>query len=71
MGYVIVKYPDNRKVYIDDGLNGNTNDVLRVDDGTHVFDLGQLRDYEPKEQEVVVTGTNILTPMEIIFTRKV
>lgn len=71
MGYVIVKYPETRDVNIDDDLNGQTNDVLRVDDGTHVFDLGQPLDYEPAEQEVVVTGTDILIPMEITFTRKV
>lgn len=71
MGYVIVKYPETRDVNIDDDLNGQTNDVLRVDDGTHVFDLGQPQDYEPAEQEVVVTGTDILIPMEITFTRKV
>ena len=71
MGYVFVNYPENRDVYIDDDLNGHTNELLRVDDGTHIFALGQPKDYEPEEQEVVVTGTDILTPMEITFTRKV
>jgi len=71
MEYVVVKYPETRDVNIDDDQNGQTNDVLYIDAGTHLFDLGQPKDYEPAEQEVVVTGTDVLTPMEIIFTRKV
>lgn len=71
MEYVIVKYPDTRDVYIDDVLNGQTNEILYIDAGTHTFDLGKPEDYLPDEQDVVVSGTNVLTPMEITFTRKV
>jgi hypothetical protein len=57
-------------VYIDDDQGGRTNEVLRVEAGTHVFDLGNLKNYEPESQEVNVEGTTVLNPMTIAFTRK-
>lgn len=69
--YVIVMYPTNRLVYIDGDKNGTTNDKLRVDTGTHVFDLGNYANYDPPSQTVMVQGTNVFDPMPIIFTKKV
>lgn len=71
MEYITVKYPETRDVNIDDAQNGQTNDVLYIDAGTHKFDLGEPKDYEPAEQDIAISGTDVLTPMEIIFTRKV
>jgi hypothetical protein len=77
--FVIVTYPTNRPVYIDSGgreerhltPSGDTNEVLGVDAGTHVFDLGASADYDPPFKKVVVVGTTVLAPMLIVFTRKV
>ncbi|MDW2170142.1 PEGA domain-containing protein [Vibrio sp. 1567] len=68
MEYVIVNYPYIRDVYIDGVQNGQTNDVLYIDAGTHTFDLGCPVDYTPVEQDVTVYGTSVLTPMEITFS---
>ncbi|HUF19536.1 MAG TPA: PEGA domain-containing protein [Burkholderiales bacterium] len=70
MEYVIVSFPTNRFVYIDGEKGGITNDVLRVEAGTHDFDLGNLRNYKPGSREVAVTGTTVLKPLKIAFTRK-
>ena len=70
MEYVIVKYPTNRFVYIDDEQNGKTNENLRVEAGTHKFDLGRLENYTPESQEVSVSGSSVLEPMEIEFFKK-
>jgi hypothetical protein len=70
MEYVIVSYPTNRFVYIDGEKGGITNDVLRVSEGTHEFDLGNLKNYEPASREVEVQGTTVLKPLEIEFSRK-
>jgi len=70
MEYVRVTYPTDRLVYIDGEKSGYTNDVLRIDAGTHVFDLGKRANYEPASQEVEVEGTTVLAPMVIAFTRK-
>lgn len=70
MAHVQVIYPTERTVYIDGEDNGSTNTVLRVDEGTHLFDLGEPVDYEPESQEEVVADTTVLKPLTITFTPK-
>ncbi len=70
MEYVRVVYPTARPVYIDGAASGATNAVLRLDAGTHVFDLGVPADYEPVSQQVTVQGTTVLTPKAITFTQR-
>ena len=70
MEYVKVTYPANRLVYINGDQGGNTNEVLRIQAGTHVFDLGKPVDYEPASQKVEVEGTTVLVPMVVAFTYK-
>jgi PEGA domain len=70
MEYVIVTFPSNRLVYIDGEQNGSTNDVLRIDAGTHVFELGNLSNYRPGSRKVLVKDTTVLEPLEIPFYRK-
>jgi hypothetical protein len=70
MEYVKVTYPTNRPVNIDGKQNGSTNEVLRIDAGTHAFDLGNPVDYEPASQDATVTGTTVLLPMVVAFTKK-
>ena len=69
MEFVIVSFPTDRFVYIDDKQNGRTNKSLRVDAGSNLFDLGSLKNYEPESQIVVVSGTTVLDPQEIVFTK--
>lgn len=70
MEYVKVKFPTRRLVYIDEEENGYTNEVLRVDAGTHVFELGSLANYRPASRTVTVKDTTVLEPLEIAFYRK-
>ena len=70
MESVIVSFPTDRLVYIDDEKNGYTNEVLRVDAGTHVFDLGPLENYRPGSRKVMVKDTTPLEPLEVKFFRK-
>jgi hypothetical protein len=70
MEYVIVTFPTRRLVYIDDEENGYTNDVLRVDAGTHVFALGNLDNFRPAQRTARVEDTSVLEPLEIKFFRK-
>ena len=70
MEFVKVTYPTDRFVYIDDEQGGRTNDVLRVDAGTHVFDLGTLANYKPASRQMEVKDTTVLQPLVIAFTRK-
>ncbi len=70
MEYVIVSYPTDRLVYIDEEEGGTTNEVLKVDAGTHVFELGHLQNYRPSQRTVMVRDTTVLEPLEIKFFRK-
>lgn len=70
MEYVKVTFPTRRLVYIDDEENGYTNEVLRVEAGTHVFELGNLANYRPASRKVTVQDTTVLEPREIPFYRK-
>lgn len=70
MEYVKVTFPTDRLVYIDDEENGSTNEVLRVEAGTHVFELGSLANYRPASRKVEVKDTTALEPLEIRFFRK-
>ena len=70
MEYVKVTFPTSRLVYIDGEENGNTNEVLRVDAGTHLFELGNLANYRPAARKVMVKDTSALEPLEIKFFRK-
>ena len=70
MEYVKVTFPTDRLVYIDGEENGNTNEVLRVEAGTHLFELGNLANFRPATRTVKVQDTTALEPLEVKFFRK-
>ena len=70
MEHVIVTFHTRRLVYIDGEENGHTNDVLRVEAGTHVFELGHLANYRSASRTVLVQNTTVLVPLEVPFHRK-
>jgi hypothetical protein len=70
MEYVRVRFPTRRMVYVDGERNGYTNQVLRVDAGTHVFQLANVANFEPAFRRVMVRDTTVLEPLVIAFRRK-
>ena len=69
MEHVVVRCDERREVLIDDNASGWTDNTLDVEEGHHLFRLGGPQDYQPTSVEVAVTGTTVLTPMEVVFTR--
>ena len=67
MEYVSVTFPHQRIVNVDGQEAGLTNRTLRINRGTHTFNLGAPRDYRPKWRRVNVTGTTSVSPMEVSF----
>ena len=65
MEYVVVTYPNKRKVLVDGKDAGYTNDTLRVETGHHIFALEGLQDYLPLTVEKVVEDTTPEKPMVI------
>ena len=70
MEYVTVTFPTRRLVYIDEEENGYTNEVLRVEAGTHIFALGNRANFRPASRQVTVQDTSVLEPLKIPFYRK-
>jgi hypothetical protein len=71
MEYLIVYFLEQRRVIIDGIDSGfDTNVVIETDGGHHTISLGKPLDYIPKKQKVVLEGTNVLAPQEVIFEKK-
>ena len=67
MEFVQINYPVDRTVYVDGEDNGSTNTVIRVDTGTHRFDLGEPLNYAPSFRRRLVEGTSALQPLVLDF----
>jgi hypothetical protein len=68
--YVVVVFPDDREVNLDHRPYGRTNHILKVETGTHAFDLGTPRNYRPASQTRQVVDTDLAHPLEVIFEKK-
>ena len=72
MEFVIVRLPqgESRRVLLDGQICGKTGQTLQVEAGHHIFSLEGPGDFLPVEVEAVVTATNPIAPMEILFSRQ-
>ncbi len=68
MEFVVVTFPTRRTVFVDGAAQGETGQVLRVQTGTHIFDLGEPANYTPPSQRIRVIGTSPANPLVVIFT---
>jgi hypothetical protein len=68
MEFVRVTFGTTRSVRVDGAVRGQTNDIIRMQAGTHSFDLGTPKDYSPSRIMTQVTGTSLPSPMVITFT---
>ena len=68
--YVMVKYYRHRTVYIDGDKSGYTNKLLRVNRGTHTFQLSAPPHYTPLSLKPFVKNTIPARPMLIEFEPK-
>jgi hypothetical protein len=67
MEFVIVSFRDPRGVNIDGAPRGQTGQRLRLQAGTHNFDLGLPVNYTPPSVLTPVRGTTAANPMIIAF----
>ena len=70
MEFVKVKYYRRRTVYIDGDKSGYTNTLLRVNRGTHKFELSAPPNYTPAFRKPFVKDTIPARPMIIEFRPK-
>ena len=67
MEFVVVRDPERRPVFIDGQEAGRTAQMLLVEEGHHVLDLGEPRDYRPGRLDFEARGTSAVTPLELAF----
>jgi hypothetical protein len=67
MEFVLVTFPTLRPVRMDGAQQGQTGQIIGVQRGTHIFDLGRPQDYAPPSVQTIVAGTSQLQPLVIPF----
>lgn len=67
MEFVVVTFSNTRSVNVDGAPRGQTEQLLRLQAGTHNFDLGTPLDYAPVNVMTPVRGTTAAAPMIIAF----
>lgn len=68
MEFVVVEFPEERDVLLDGQVAGKTNQTLMVEEGNHLFELGDPKDYSPTSQEMTVENTTSINPLRVTFT---
>lgn len=66
--FLLVQYPTERDVWVDDQRCGRTNVPIRVGEGHHQINLGPSLDYTPPSQTVEVRGCPAVAPKTISFS---
>jgi hypothetical protein len=67
MEFLLVIYPSEREVLIDDVVAGLTNHIITLAPGSYTISLNGARAFTPPVQDVLVEGTSPLDPKEITF----
>ncbi|NIR30434.1 MAG: hypothetical protein GWN84_14225 [Gammaproteobacteria bacterium] len=67
MEYLVVLFPRRRRVKINDGFNGYTNELIELDGGPYTVSLGPPPNFTPQSRDVDLRNTAPLTPMIVQF----
>ena len=67
MEFLVVRFPRNRRVLIDDEFNGRTDERIELEAGTYTVSLGPPANFTPESQRIVLRNTSPLEPRELTF----
>jgi len=66
--YLVVLFPQRRRVLLNGAPKGHTNERLDLEGGTYTVSLLQPPlDFTPPEQEIDLRNTAPMNPMEVTF----
>jgi len=69
MEYLLVHFPEPRRVLINGTDQGRTNAMLELERGTYIVTLAPPQDYKPKKRKVALKRTSPVSPLEIRFAK--
>ncbi len=69
MQYLLVTFPEDREVLVDDLASGRTNEIVELEEGTYTVTLDGPADYSPDHHEFILRRTTELIPKEIVFEK--
>ncbi len=67
MEYLLVHFPRDRRVLVNDEFNGRTEKLIELEAGTHTVALGPPYNFTPAFKKIRLVDTSPLTPREIYF----
>jgi len=65
--FLLVNFPEPRRLVINDVLQGWTNTIVRLEAGTYAVALAGQRNYSPDCQTVTLRYTAPTVPLEVTF----
>jgi hypothetical protein len=68
--YLVVLYPRERRVKLNDDFMGQTNTTIEIERGEYDVTLGPPMNFTPEVQEVDLRNTSLLRPRVITFSPK-
>ena len=67
MEYLIVRFPETRRVLIDGVDQGQTKQVIELEAGTYTVSLSPPDGVKPKKRTITLSNTSPIKPKEITF----
>jgi len=65
--YLVVLFPQPRKVLLNGAPKGNTNELLTLEGGKYKVSLEPPFGFTPLEQEIDLRNTSSMNPLEVKF----
>jgi hypothetical protein len=65
--YLVVSFPQPRKVLLNGAPRGNTNELLELEGGKYMVSLEPPPDFTPTEQEIDLRNTSAMEPLKVEF----
>lgn len=69
MQYLVVVFPEPRRVLVDDEPQGRTHKLIQLPKGTHTVRIEPGDDARPQEITIELQGTSPLSPFRVEFKK--
>ncbi len=67
--FLLVNYSEDRTVLADGQSVGVTNHTIMLPSDEYTISLAGAKDYSPDSQDVALTGTSVMKPRVVLFSK--